>query len=989
MSGTLTVEQSNWLEGLIKPSGGGKGDVAKKSDAAGTRLKTRQQVLNGVLTEIDKIKDKLAQAMQAFELLDSKGKSQKLLTGGLNPDEEIDTRHDVSGDSRIKDAKVLLEIGELVRVLNTQEATLRDAYANPDGTLSDAKTDDPLFTEDEIADEIWTPLVRAGLFPENLVKKKHSIVAKTFAAAQEEYNQRLEAFKESGGSTSGTADDLGLGAEILTSVAKMAKGALELESFPKEIHGVSRDTIKNGIEVIAASGAILTVAQGALSSDAGTMLEGAQKGVKLAIGAAGLAEPTQKLLEKAFESAVHGGKFGYNMVQKKPDEAIASFADALAGSLETVGHYYDDDSYKTLASRVKGSIKTLGATKKMYDAIGKGETDVVKAITDFAKEAGDFVAGEIKSGIETEDRLRRERELKQITDELDSRVKAAQLQIEQLTGACLSAAKVKDDLDQVMNSTQVTLAVQVSRQVATKWQALLCSAAKGQDPGGIAGEINTLLQEAVKAIKDLDKLREEIRKGAAEVKAKTEEGSSKPKGEDDDDEDEDDDDGDNGDDEADEERPDKEKAILAQLSEARSAMTPEVALITDVEAKARLEAMQKDAEEFARLLGNDFAAAVNETDNAVQQARLAVSKLAPLIEKLKKDKAYLKLADTLASVSLAVGKAMFETLNPAGSVVTPAASFKECATNIYSAINHMTELAKWEESMADSRNAGASALVAAEFHRAGLEKKYRNADWINGAIKAVETIGAALKATGIAAPLGTSIAGGTKAVGETAKLVTKFYNAQELKQAWADYQAAMLDPEDRKKVRQALRSNATLAKYALAWAAVTARDPLARDAMRKIGLSDAVLSDKDTNAQAVVEYMETMFTEDPVVLRTVPESPDWWPGKPMLTSRNWMKFLKAAEETDAGLQGQSAILITQLLVRMEKLMPAALATPIDEKAVKAARAALDELIDGLRDYEPLDSDDNPAKSMRDYANVLQAQAELRRRSLPALQEVTA
>jgi hypothetical protein len=985
MSGTLTVEQSNWLEGLIKPSGGGKGDVAKKSDAAGTRLKTRQQVLDGVLNEIDTIKGKLAPAMQAYELIDNKGKSQKLLTSELNPDDEIDTRHDARGDSRIKDEKVLLEIGKLVRVLNAQEATLRDSYANPDGTLSDAMTDDPLFTEDEIADEIWTPLVRAGLFPENLVKKKHSEVAKMFAAAQEEYNQRLEAFRESGGSTSTTADNLGLGAEIATSVGKIATGVLELESFPKEIQGVSRDTIKNGIEVIAATGEILTVAQKSLSRDGGTVLAAAQKGVKLAIAAAGLAEPTQKLLEKAFESAVHGGKFVSNIVQKKTDEAIGSLADALAGSLETVGSYYNDDSYKILAGRVKGSIKTLGATKKVYDAIDTGETDVVEAITELAKEAGDLVAGEIKGSIETEDRLRRERELKQITDELDSKVKAAQLQIEQLTGACLSAAKVKDDLDEVVNSTQVTLAVQVSQQLATKWQALLCSAAKGQDPGGTAREMNTLLQEAAKKIKDLDQLREEIRKGAGEVKAKTEEGASKPEGGDDGDEDEDDDDG-NGEDE--EERSDKEKEILGQLSEARNAMTPEVALLTDAEAKARLEAMQKDAEEFARLLGNDFAAAVNETDNSVQQARLAVSKLAPLIEKLKKDKAYLKLADTLASVSLAVGKAMFETLNPAGSFVTPAASFKECATNIYSAINHMTELAKWEESMADSRNAGASALVAAEFHRAGLEKKYRNADWINGAIKAVETIGAALKVSGIAAPLGTSIVGGTKAVGETAKLVTKFYNAQELKKAWEDYEAATLDPEDRKKVRQALRSNATLAKYALAWAAVTARDPLARDAMRKIGLSDAVLADKDTNAQAVVEYMETMFAEDPVVLRTVPNPHDWWPGKPMLTSRNWMKFLKAAEETDKGLQGQSAILITQLLVRMEKLMPAALTTPIDEGAVKAARAAVDELIDGLRDYVPLDSDDDSAKGMRDYADVLQAQAELRRRSLPAVQEVT-
>ena len=247
MSGTLTVEQTKWLEGLVKPSGGGKGDIAKKSDTAGTRLKTRQQVLAGILAEIEKIKGPLATAMQSYELIDSKGKSQKLLTGELNPDEEIDTRHDVRGDMRIKDPTVLLSIGKLVLVLNTQEAALRDAYADPDGQLADAKTDDPLFTEDEIADEIWTPLVRAGLFPENLVKRKHSDVAKIFAGAQEEYNKRLEAFTEAGSSTNPLADNLGLGAELVTSLGKFAGGVLE--TLPDDLGGVSREAVKNGVEV--------------------------------------------------------------------------------------------------------------------------------------------------------------------------------------------------------------------------------------------------------------------------------------------------------------------------------------------------------------------------------------------------------------------------------------------------------------------------------------------------------------------------------------------------------------------------------------------------------------------------------------------------------------------------------------------------------------------------------------------------------------------
>lgn len=192
----------------------------------------------------------------------------------------------------------------------------------------------------------------------------------------------------------------------------------------------------------------------------------------------------------------------------------------------------------------------------------------------------------------------------------------------------------------------------------------------------------------------------------------------------------------------------------------------------------------------------------------------------------------------------------------------------------------------------------------------------------------------------------------------------------------------MLDPDNRKKVRAALRSNATLAKYALAWAATEARDPLAREAMRKCGLSDAVLADEDTNAQAVVEYLETLYDKDPVVLKASPVPSRWWPGKPELSARSWIKFLAAAEKTETGLRGASSVLVTQLLVRMEKLMPAATTQPVDDTAVAAARAALDELIEVLTDYDPLDEAGEPQAEMRQYADVLLAQAELKRRTLP-------
>jgi hypothetical protein len=974
MSASLTSEQSKWLAGLVQPAGAGKGAVANQSDAATTRLKTREDMLDGVLAEIGKIRGKLATAMQGYELITGGGDTMKLLTGDLNPDDEIDTRHDVRQGSSIKDPNSLKAIQPLYEILVTQSAVLRDARSASDGTLSGDASGDPLFTEADIADEIWTPLVRAGVLPENLVQKRYSEVAKLFAGAQEAYGKRLEAFSEQAEKKNELADNLGLGSEAVSSIGKIAEGAM---SGLLALQGASEDTkksVKGGIEIIAAIGANgLSVAQAVVKGvDAPSLLQAAIAGVKMAIGGSELVEATQKILTKGIDAGVHAGSFVQSLLKGETDAAIGSLADAIAGSLDTASEYYDNPGYAQIGGRIKGIIKTSASAKKLHGLVAAGGPELIDGVSDLVKEAGDLMVHEIKSSVENAKRLETEQKQKEITDELDGKLKLAQRSIEKITGDCFSVSKVPQDIDEIVNSAQMAEALEANKKLTAKWRELLCAAARGRDPQPIGEAFNELLVAANTKLVELEKLRQEVAKSVAKAKEASDKLAPAPE-----------EGGGEEEPQAGEEAnsSDKVKEIMAQLAAANSCLQPEDALIAGAEAKARLEKIEADSRAFGQTLSHDFTAAMNETDNSVQQARLAVTKLAPMLEQIKRDKAYLKLADTLATVGVNVGKAMFEKLGPLGS-------FKECATSIYTAVGHMRELGKWEESMADGRNAGASGLVAAEFNRAGLEKHYRNADWLNAAIKAVETLGGALQVTGIAAPVATVLEGTAKIGGETAKLVTKFFDAGALKAAWTKYQKALEDPEDRKNVREALRSNATLSKYALAWAAVVARDPLARDAMNRIGLSDAVLGEKDTDAQAVVEYLEAVYDRDPVVLQASGTREDWWPGKPVLSSRSWIKFLKAAEMTEPGLEGETGILITQLLVRMEKLVPAEFPQPIVEEAVKKARAALDELIEVLADYHPVDGDREPHDGMRKVAEILKAQAELRRRRLPASLVVT-
>jgi hypothetical protein len=228
------------------------------------------------------------------------------------------------------------------------------------------------------------------------------------------------------------------------------------------------------------------------------------------------------------------------------------------------------------------------------------------------------------------------------------------------------------------------------------------------------------------------------------------------------------------------------------------------------------------------------------------------------------------------------------------------------------------------------------------------------------------------------------LSAGTTVVEIGSKTLTDFFSKREMEGAWKAYVAALENPDNRKLQREALRKNATLAKYAVAWAATEGHDRMAQNAMTQCGLTPQVLEHEDTNAHKVVEYLETLFDTDPVVLKSSPNRPDWWPGPPELASRTWTKFLAAAAGTDPPLDKRDAVPITRALVAAETKLAEAEKTPDSKPAVTAAGEALMRLIEMTGSYTPVDTEGAIHKSTQTYVEAIAALAEQKRRHLPVL-----
>jgi hypothetical protein len=230
--------------------------------------------------------------------------------------------------------------------------------------------------------------------------------------------------------------------------------------------------------------------------------------------------------------------------------------------------------------------------------------------------------------------------------------------------------------------------------------------------------------------------------------------------------------------------------------------------------------------------------------------------------------------------------------------------------------------------------------MEAMLNRANLSKEQTINDTVKACEAAAKMVAGAFSTAGPFAPAGHIAYAGVTAVAAIHDVLYKFYTIGKLKAEWATYKKALENPDDRKLVRKSIRTNPTLAKYVVAYGAREG-NPVARNAVKRLGLTEKVLDSKDTNVQKVEAYLEALYPDDPVLLEPRNAPKDWYPGPVTFTAASFMAFAGQAETAlKPPVKSCSCARLAQLMQKREALHKAVEKARADNKAADTAEGQL-------------------------------------------------
>lgn len=393
------------------------------------------------------------------------------------------------------------------------------------------------------------------------------------------------------------------------------------------------------------------------------------------------------------------------------------------------------------------------------------------------------------------------------------------------------------------------------------------------------------------------------------------------------------------------------------------------------------EFMRQEDRAFAEALEYGFADPDDDDEELDRAERRRVDSLEKIVAVYKRDEMVFALAQKIVTG----GPGFVAELVPGMGLV---AAVTQLVFSIGEAVKHAEQLVIWMDNVGDAKKAR-TAQMDAMMNRLGLQKKQLIIANIKVGIQAVKVAGEATKLAGEAAPVGYAISAGADLAESVLEVSAKVVEVAQMEKAWREYKKALENPKSRKAIRQTMRSNPTLSKYAMAWGAVEDGNPIAQEAMRRCGLNARTLAQPETNVGKVVEYLEMIYADDPVLLRAVPVTDKWHPGDIEFTFRNFLKFCQAAvKEADlaeldtSGLSGALGGYETAAEAFAEEILKVtkanADAVVANQKAVeearKAYRAAKAEWEKGGKEGEEPDYDAPEETRMQDPEPAVYARA---------------
>ncbi|HEX3747085.1 MAG TPA: hypothetical protein VHW09_24280 [Bryobacteraceae bacterium] len=232
----------------------------------------------------------------------------------------------------------------------------------------------------EVADEVFTPLVRQGAMPENLVPDRYSNMKRTFEGAKKGYEERLQKYTEEAGEGSELIRKLGISQNVIEKASNL--GSAILKALPPPVDGSVVEHVDTAVKLLPlASGMVIeTAKQLAQKKDPQDIINSILGNVS-SICSTALGDEHKDIAEivsGSITAAIAGGKMVRSIIDKNPQAAFESLAAAVSAALTTAATAEGQPELKNLAPAVIGAIVTGAKAKRYRDALKKGDDKEIK-----------------------------------------------------------------------------------------------------------------------------------------------------------------------------------------------------------------------------------------------------------------------------------------------------------------------------------------------------------------------------------------------------------------------------------------------------------------------------------------------------------------------------------------------------------------------------------------------------------------------------------
>jgi hypothetical protein len=932
------TQKIKWIEKLV-----GAVDAKIADDA---KAEKRKVLLDKMRGELAPNKEQIKSGL-TFQMIEKeKGSRDKILTSqGVGWEDQIETEDVSKYQWAAKNGETHAQAGsdDVVQAnrawdLVTEMKERLKGAKFPDPPV-DGEPQEDLFSDQDIADEFFEPLNREGIIPENLIPKDYSNVQKMQQDTRNLYADWVKE-QQAAGNKGNTIGSQG----IVSGVAGIGKSVAGIFGDYGEIAQAAITCI----ELTVNTG--IAVHDGLKQSDYETIGDAVMGNVAKCVQAA--LTPVNKDIAEAVGSILEGGagigSFAIVMATRDPleredlIEALGKLGSGFSSVGDGISGLLGDGGAKDGVDYGSTALNTLLGNLTIYDGVYQAIKDrkkgaIIKQLAGALNTVGGQMASEIAKDVASnmdQDKLNALKEQGTDPESIAGYVTNMSDTLNESIGDIIEAAspeesaklsecvmKVIDGLSTSIKTTLGSIVPELADGAVAVFQSRLSpdrvggAFQNGQFQVGIA-LIGLALENAVMAIipapvtPALKKVATSIRakflatakpdplkKMSAEgdweglVKALTDAGDTATgvlKGFATD--------------------PDlKDDPEMAGGMEEFTKRGNDPAKAKETNEKLILQQEQEQLDKIEKAK-NEFADELNALQESDRSRRQALSlgeggqeaikdkAIANLIMKIQVKRAVIEAAAKLANGGMAVA-AQFVT---GVGIGIAALKFVQEVTE---AASQALELNKWLKSADLAIKSGSMYEPAIQNFIGNREAQISHASikaalaFTQMVLRSIET---GLAASGIAAAgvvVTKILDAASVAAVEAEDLIYEVVEKDKVETAWKMTRASILNPNNRKLAKKAMKANHTWAKYAIAYGAFVKSDPIAVSAVNSIGLSQASLQHKDTDVHKVRAYLEVVYNKDKQVLKESPLVADWLPSKIELKS----KCLAAAQRRGAKL----------------------------------------------------------------------------------------